>query len=51
MGKVLIIGAGGVGTVVAHKTSRKPWLVTMLADDWFPLYKAWLQLFGGGWQW
>lgn len=34
--------------IVAHKTSRKPWLITMLADDWFPLYKAWLQLFGGG---
>lgn len=24
MGKVLIIGAGGVGTVVAHKVSQNP---------------------------
>lgn len=34
--------------IVAHKTSRKPWLITMLADDWFSLYKAWLQVLGGG---
>lgn len=27
--------------IVAHKTSRKPWLVTMIADDWFSLYRAW----------
>lgn len=27
--------------IVAHKTSRKPWLITMLADDWFTLYKFW----------
>jgi hypothetical protein len=25
---------------VAHKTSRKEWLVTMRAVDWFRLYKA-----------
>lgn len=25
--------------VVAHKRNRKPWLVTMLADDWFDLIK------------
>lgn len=34
--------------IVAHKTSRKPWLITMLADDWFSLYKAWIQVLGGG---
>ena len=28
--------------IVAHKTSRKPWLVTMRAGDWFKLYKAYL---------
>lgn len=27
--------------IVAHKTSRKEWLVTMRAGDWFKLYKAW----------
>lgn len=27
--------------IVAHKASRKPWLVTMIADDWFSLYRAW----------
>lgn len=29
--------------IVAHKTSNKPWLVTMLTDDWFELYEAWLK--------
>ena len=28
--------------IVAHKTSRRPWLVTMRAGDWFKLYKAYL---------
>jgi hypothetical protein len=28
--------------IVAHKTSRKEWLVTLRAADWFTLYKAWL---------
>ena len=28
--------------IVAHKTSRKEWLVTMRAGDWFKLYKAYL---------
>lgn len=28
--------------IVAHKTSRNPWLITMLADDWFSLYKSWI---------
>ena len=26
--------------IVAHKTSRKEWLVTMRAADWLKLYKA-----------
>lgn len=25
--------------IVAHRRSRKPWLVTMLAADWFRLYE------------
>jgi hypothetical protein len=33
--------AGGQAfPIVAHKTSRKEWLVTMRAVDWFRLYKA-----------
>jgi Holliday junction resolvase len=28
--------------IVAHKTSRKEWLVTLRADDWFKMYKAYL---------
>lgn len=27
--------------IVAHKKSRQEWLVTMLAKDWFELYKEW----------
>lgn len=27
--------------IVAHKTNRKPWLVTMNSEDFFKLYKAW----------
>ncbi len=27
--------------IVAHKTSRKPWLITMRAEDWFTLYREW----------
>ena len=33
--------------IVAHKTSRKEWLVTMRAVDWFKLYKDSLSLSGG----
>lgn len=33
-------GQGNI-PIVAHKTSRKPWLVTMLAGDFFKLYQAW----------
>lgn len=33
--------ADGTGDipVVIHKTSRKPWLVTMTLEDWLTLYK------------
>ena len=27
--------------IVAHRRSRKPWLVTMRAEDWFNLYQEW----------
>lgn len=27
--------------IVAHKKNNAPWLVTMLADDWFELYREW----------
>lgn len=30
MGKVLIIGAGGVGTVVAHKVAQNPDVFTSM---------------------
>lgn len=33
-------GRGNI-PIVAHKTSRKEWLVTMRAADWFKLYKVW----------
>lgn len=47
-GKVLSEGAAlwgllatpGELPIVAHKTSRKEWLVTMRAGDWFDFYKA-----------
>ena len=26
--------------IVAHRTNRKPWLVTMLAKDWIRIFKA-----------
>lgn len=29
--------------VLAHKTARKDWLVTMRAADWFNLYRAWYE--------
>ena len=29
--------------MVAHKASRKEWLVTMRAVDWFKLYRAYVQ--------
>ena len=33
--------APGELPILAHKTSRKEWLVTMRAGDWFELYRAW----------
>ena len=27
--------------ILAHKTSRRPWLVTMRAEDFFKLYRVW----------
>ena len=32
--------AGARVPVVAHKKNRKPWLVTMLAEDWIELVKG-----------
>lgn len=29
--------------IVAHRTNRRPWCVTMLAKDWFRIYKAALE--------
>lgn len=29
--------------ILAHKTARKDWLVTMRAGDWFNFYRAWLE--------
>lgn len=38
-------GANGNGNLptVFHRRNGKPWLVTMLVDDWFKLYKKWQQ--------
>jgi len=33
--------APGEMPIVAHKQNRKPWLVTMLGQDWLKFYKAW----------
>ena len=33
-------GKGNI-PIVAHKKSRRPWMVTMLSDDWFRLYREW----------
>ena len=29
--------------VVFHRKNHKPWLVTMMSDDWFEFYKAYLE--------
>ena len=29
--------------IVAHRRNREEWLVTMRAEDWMRLYKAWLK--------
>ena len=31
----------GVIPIVAHRRNNCPWLVTMRAEDWFALYRAW----------
>ena len=33
-------GMDDVLPIVAHRKNRKPWLVTMLLDDWMRLYKS-----------
>ncbi len=33
----------GEKPIVAHRKNREDWKITMLADDWFELYKAWLE--------
>ncbi len=33
-------GKGAI-PIVAHKKSRRPWLVTVLAEDFFRFYNAW----------
>lgn len=27
--------------ILAHKSNKKPWMISMLAEDWFKLYSAW----------
>jgi Holliday junction resolvase len=34
----------GTKPTVFHRKNRKPWLVTMLLDDWITLYKEWRKL-------
>ena len=29
--------------IVAHRKNREEWKITMLADDWFELYRSWLK--------
>jgi len=29
--------------VVAHRKNYEDWKITMLAEDWFELYRAWLK--------
>lgn len=29
--------------IVAHRKNYEDWKITMLAEDWFELYKAWLE--------
>ena len=33
--------AGAKTPIVAHRKNRQPWMVTMLAADWFKLYREW----------
>jgi hypothetical protein len=32
--------AGKAAPIVAHRRNRKPWLITMLAEDWLKLYNG-----------
>ena len=32
--------------IVAHRKNREPWKVTMRAEDWFEMYKAWRDKMG-----
>lgn len=29
--------------IVAHRKNRTDWLITMRAEDWFKIYKSWLE--------
>jgi Holliday junction resolvase len=42
--KKVIKDAEGSGNIpiIAHRKNGEKWLVTMRADDWFKLYKEWL---------
>jgi len=31
----------GLVPIVAHRKNNMPWLVTMLAEHWFPMYREW----------
>lgn len=33
--------AQGKVPIVAHRRNNAPWKVTMLADNWFDMYRAW----------
>lgn len=33
----------GEKPIVAHRKNREEWKITMMADDWFELYRAWLK--------
>lgn len=32
--------------IVAHRKNREKWKITMLADDWVKLYRAWREING-----
>lgn len=34
-------GKSGKIPIVAHRKNDHPWLIVMLADDWFKLYREW----------
>ena len=37
--------------IVAHRKNRESWKITMLAEDWFKLYKAWRDSVDGCERW